>query len=115
MKHFSTLIFRISLGLFTLAQFSLAAEKTQAINYSKIPAPKTEEAVIKKENINYTTQLGDLSRSKEWRRLLYYKKNLFGSFVSEVSNPDFFLSSKGKTNPEIELKTSLQKFAKLKT
>lgn len=59
-------------------------------------------------------QFKNLRESKEWRRLLYYKKTRFGSkSESEVANPKFFISKNGRSNPEQELAVSLKAFFNL--
>lgn len=56
-------------------------------------------------------QLNEVAQSKQWHRLLHYKKSLpFLKIRSEVDGPDFFFSPEGKTNPLAELKASLQAY-----
>jgi hypothetical protein len=43
-----------------------------------------------------------------WNLLLHYQKGLFGGWASEAHNADFFISPNGRTDPEAELKASLQ-------
>lgn len=45
----------------------------------------------------------DLAASKEWLRLLNYKKNILGGYSSEADGKTFFLTTDGKTNPLGEL------------
>ena len=49
--------------------------------------------------------------SSYWNLLLHYQKNLFGGWVSEAHNADFFISPTGRTDPDAELKASLQAIA----
>ena len=42
-----------------------------------------------------------------WLRLLQYEPD-FGGYESRVDNPEFFISSEGKTSPELELKSTIQ-------
>jgi hypothetical protein len=53
-----------------------------------------------------------LSQSKEWLRLVHYKKTLLGGYKSEADGTDFFISTNGKTNPLNELEQTLEKFTK---
>ena len=40
-----------------------------------------------------------------WHKLLHYRAGLLGSMESEVDSPEFFVSSVGKTSPQVELKS----------
>ncbi len=53
-----------------------------------------------------------LSESKEWLRLVHYKKTILGRYKSEADGTDFFISSDGKSNPLNELEQTLVKFTK---
>jgi hypothetical protein len=50
-----------------------------------------------------------LAEQREWHVLLHYNPS-GGGFVSEVDDPKFFIASRGKTNPQIELKATLKAF-----
>ncbi len=50
-----------------------------------------------------------LSGDPQWRRLLHYKKGLF-QWVSEEDAPGFFLSPRGKRDPEAELEAAIRGF-----
>lgn len=55
--------------------------------------------------------LTTLAESKEWQRLLYYQPRTFKKgFKSEVANPDFFISKKGRLNPAEEMNESVKSF-----
>lgn len=43
-----------------------------------------------------------------WHKLLHYRKNLLGQFVSEVDSKDFFLTEKGKSSPKDELEAFME-------
>lgn len=45
-----------------------------------------------------------------WIALLHYKSGWWNDFVSEVDGEDFFLSDKGKTDPQAELEATLASF-----
>jgi hypothetical protein len=45
-----------------------------------------------------------------WRRLLHYKEGFWGGFRSEADGDQFFLSPKGRNNPEAELEEDLKFF-----
>jgi hypothetical protein len=55
-------------------------------------------------------RLKQLSTSRNWNLLLHYKPSLLGGVVSQADGPAFFLSPNGKTNPESELETTIEKF-----
>lgn len=50
--------------------------------------------------------LKDLSSSKQWLRLLHYKKNFFTGHTSEINLPSFFVSSVGFDHPTQELEAT---------
>ena len=50
-----------------------------------------------------------LHAEEYWLILLHYKKGLSG-FKSQIDDPDFFLSEKGKNNPRAELEATLRSF-----
>ncbi|NJD69802.1 MAG: DUF4105 domain-containing protein [candidate division NC10 bacterium] len=51
-----------------------------------------------------------LADDREWHLLLHYRPRLFGGLESEQDDPGFFLSSKGKTDPQAELDATLAQF-----
>jgi len=46
-----------------------------------------------------------------WKILLHDQSRFFGGTISEIHNPDFFSSPQGATDPDAELKASLQAIA----
>lgn len=52
----------------------------------------------------------DLALHPKWIKLLHYKKTLSG-WESEADGKDFFLSEKGKYNPQIELQKAMEVFS----
>jgi len=64
----------------------------------------------------YLEHLQDQARSlrladeREWRLLLHYRPRLFGGYESEQDDPGFFMSPKGKTDPQAELDATLAQF-----
>lgn len=56
------------------------------------------------------TDLSELAQSPKWIRLLHYKKNTLGNYVSEADSANFFLHEKGKTSPERELRKAVEVF-----
>lgn len=52
----------------------------------------------------------ELHQEAKWLRLLHYKKNFYGTYVSEADAKNFFLSEEGKKNPEKELKKTIEVF-----
>lgn len=58
-------------------------------------------------------QLIQVSQSKQWHRLLHYKRSLpFFKLRSEVDGKGFFFSPEGATEPLLELKASLDAYDK---
>ncbi len=56
-------------------------------------------------------QLTSVSQSRQWHRLLHYKRALPSlNMRSEVDGPGFFFSPNGKTDPLAELKASLEAY-----
>ena len=51
-----------------------------------------------------------LANEREWHLLLHYRENLFGGHTSEQDDPGFFMSPKGKTDPQAELDATLKQF-----
>lgn len=51
-----------------------------------------------------------LADQREWHLLLHYRARLFGGYESEQDDPGFFLSPEGKTNPAVELESTLMQF-----
>ncbi|WP_394826098.1 DUF4105 domain-containing protein [Pendulispora albinea] len=63
-----------------------------------------ERAAIVKER-----QLG-LAYSDPWLRLLLYRQHIDGLWVSQVDDDAFFLSPRGRANPQAELEATLHAF-----
>lgn len=51
-----------------------------------------------------------LSEQRNWQILLHYKKKLPGGYKSRISDPAFFLSPAGRTDPKAELDATLAGF-----
>jgi hypothetical protein len=47
---------------------------------------------------------------KKWLRLAHYRKNTFGSYISEADDQNFFLALDGKRNPQAEMLATLDSF-----
>ena len=45
-----------------------------------------------------------------WHRLLHYRRNLLGIYQSEIDDPTFFVSARGRRDPEAELDATLAAF-----
>ncbi len=54
------------------------------------------------------SQIHQISQSTAWLKLMHYRPNMWGHLRSEVDGPGFFFSPHGFTQPEEELKASLQ-------
>lgn len=52
----------------------------------------------------------NLHESPKWIKLLHYKKNLFGRYVSQADSRSFFLSANGKFDAKGELEKSIEIF-----
>ncbi len=48
-----------------------------------------------------------LSSNPYWHRLLHYGRNLFGAYQSEIDDPSFFASPRGRRDPQAELDATL--------
>jgi hypothetical protein len=55
-------------------------------------------------------RLTRLADEREWHLLLHYGTNLFGQMVSEADDEGFFLSPRGKYDPEAELGATIAQF-----
>lgn len=53
----------------------------------------------------------ELSNDPKWLKLLHYKKNFFGNYVSEADSKNFFIYDQGKFNPSEEMKASIAAFS----
>ena len=51
-----------------------------------------------------------LAQDPEWLALGHYRKRLFGGYESEVEPSQFFISPKGRTDPEAELEATILEF-----
>lgn len=51
-----------------------------------------------------------LSQTLYWRRLLHYRRSLLGRYQSEITDRTFFISPKGRHDPEAELQATLAAF-----
>ncbi len=54
------------------------------------------------------TEIQKVSESVQWRRLLHYKKNLFGQSRSALQGSNYFLADDGASDPFTELKASVE-------
>ena len=57
----------------------------------------------------------NLHDSPKWLRLLHYKKDLFGNYISEADGKGFFLHKNGKHDPKAELEKSIKVFGSSST
>jgi hypothetical protein len=64
----------------------------------------------------YTSELVDrarqarLAEEREWHLLLHYSANVFGGVTSEQDDDGFFLSPRGKFDPQAELEATIERF-----
>jgi hypothetical protein len=54
----------------------------------------------------------NLAHHPYWHRLLHDRRNLLGVFQSEIDDPSFFLSPRGRKDPAAELDATLEAFFK---
>lgn len=70
--------------------------------------PLTANAYL--SELQAKARASELASDREWHLLLHYRLRLFGGYESEQDDPEFFLSSEGKTNPQAELDATLAQF-----
>jgi len=63
-------------------------------------SPSYEESVQKARQLK-------LAEDRQWILLGHYKKNILGQWKSEVTDPAYFTSKEGRTNPQAELESML--------
>ncbi len=51
-----------------------------------------------------------LATDPNWHRLLHYSHDLLGTYQSEIDDPTFFVSPRGRRDPEAELEATLAAF-----
>ncbi len=51
-----------------------------------------------------------LAKHPEWHRLLHFRRDLWGRYRSEIDQPEFFLSPRGRKDPTAELQATLRAF-----
>src|SRR5882672_9082655 len=51
-----------------------------------------------------------LAQDPYWRRLLHYSHNLLGIYESEIDDPSFFASPRGRRDAQAELDATLDAF-----
>ncbi len=76
----------------------------------------TAAASVAEDAVTYPDQLirkareTHLAEQRGWHILLHYKKKLTGGTISRISDPAFFLSRTGRTDPEAELEATIAAF-----
>jgi hypothetical protein len=73
-------------------------------------ASAQDDTAKQRENIETMVQLArqsHLAQSAEWLKINLYHKS-WGSYVSRVDDPTFFLSSSGKQDPQAELEATIR-------
>jgi len=83
----------------------IAADKyDEAVrNIDQFPSSHLHELIIRaREQLLWNDPI--------WKKLLHYKKNIWGGYTSQVDGKDFFNSSEGKNNPEAEMEATLARF-----
>lgn len=56
-------------------------------------------------------QAMQLHEDPQWLALVHYRRTVFGNWVSDADDPDFFLAQTGKHDPEAELSATLRAFS----
>jgi hypothetical protein len=51
-----------------------------------------------------------LANRRQWHLLLHYRPTVLGGYTSEADDPGFFLSPRGKMDPQVELEATLARF-----
>lgn len=74
-----------------------------------IPSSARAENAYLPELIQNARQL-HLSEDPYWRLLLHVRRNVYGRLQSDIDEPFFFLSAKGRRDPELELEATLAAF-----
>ncbi|MCB4757690.1 MAG: hypothetical protein LHV69_11790, partial [Elusimicrobia bacterium] len=89
------------IGMIFLALF-LAGRMGEGAETSSSPP----DAVLLKEKARQK----NLANHPTWRRLLHYRPSLLGFPRSDIDGPNFFLSKRGRRDPQAELDATLDAF-----
>src|SRR5258705_358464 len=73
--------------------------------------PQVEAPVRHRETAEARARKKQLAAHPYWLRLLHYRGNLIGRYQSEIDDPAFFLSPKGRQDPQAELTATIKAFA----
>ncbi len=87
----------------------LSIGATQLLRTSVLAGDTVDDEVNELISHSKKTQL---SRSKQWLKLVHYQPTFWGGFESEVGGDEFFLSKNGRKDPELELEATLRAFFK---
>jgi len=83
---------------------------TPVVSVAKGPAtPQSNQSAYLKELIQKARQK-KLAEAPYWKLLLHYHESLCGGSKSDIDGRNFFLSKKGRTDPEAELEATLAAF-----
>jgi hypothetical protein len=63
------------------------------------------------ETLQALARQKNLANASYWHRLLHYRRNLRGIYQSEIDDPSFFLSARGRRDPSAELDATLEAFS----
>ncbi len=76
-----------------------------------LPSPSVAESVAQGYQKELTEQArkARLAEEREWHLLLHYRPNVFGGVTSEQDDEGFFLSSRGKHDPQAELNATIER------
>lgn len=81
------------------------------LRLAALPAPAAAaDAGSKLERLQDRARELDLSSRRTWQILLHYKRTLTGGYQSRISDPNFFLSPAGRSDPRQELEATLAGF-----
>lgn len=87
-------------SIFFIFALAIPQAKAQESLEYKPWSPSYSEALKKAVELN-------LANDRQWILLGHYKKNFWGKWKSDVTDPNFFTDKNGHTDPEAELKTLL--------
>ena len=94
----------------TLSSFSLAVLMLGVTLAASVPQVFADE---RNHNIEREKILRQISGSHYWRKLVHYKSNvLFTGYQSDITDPAFFNSKTGRTDPYQELVATIEAFNK---
>src|SRR5262245_30341654 len=87
-------------GVFFSTLLLFAAASRQALGWE----PQDPQSLINKAHYL------KLAEDPGWKRLLHYRQGLFGGEKSDIDGPNFFLSKRGRNDPQAEMDATINAF-----